>query len=85
LSDVLLDLVDKPTAVAVKGVSGVFIRETPFDEVLAYADRIQAAGEDRARYLDAIARLLLVSVARWNWALLRRRPARIIYSSTCSR
>lgn len=60
MSDSLLDF----EAVPVDGVPGVFIHETPFDEVLAYADRIQAAGDDHSKYLDAISRLLLASVCK---------------------
>ena len=60
MTDPLFD--SASVAVPVPELPGVFIRETPFDDVLAYGDRIQGADKDRAKYVDATVRLVIASV-----------------------
>ena len=62
MSDPLLDLVDKPSPVPVDGLPGVFVRETAFADVMAYADNLHTANNDRTKFVDANVRLIIASV-----------------------
>lgn len=69
MADPLFALLESPKAVPVSGVDGVFVRATAFIDVLAYQDRLKAAGEDNAKYVDANARLIAASVCDESGAL----------------
>lgn len=61
MNDPLLDLIDNPKPVAVDEVPGVYVRESSFADVMAYADRLQAAGDQREKYVEANVWLLIGS------------------------
>ena len=69
MTDPLRSFVDSPTAVPVKDLPGAYIRETGFEEALAYFDRVKAAGNDNAKLLDASVRLIIASVCDENAVL----------------
>jgi hypothetical protein len=69
MTDPLLELIERPKAVPVAGMDGVFVRETSFADVMAYADRLAEGNNDRVKLLDANVRLLIASVCDENGAL----------------
>lgn len=70
MNDPLLSLIESPKPVPVDAVPGVYIHETPFIEVLAYADRLREAGSDRDKVVDANVRLIAASVCDSSGKLL---------------